>query len=290
MMGGDLTFRCHFSNRIVIISLLVKFCTDPKGKKLCVKRWEVRRELIEEEMIRIPTQKPIKVHKIEGIETKKVTVERDTSSKERKKPGRKKGWKRALEASTALDLNSISTTSGKSGKGSIPMSIPQTLMPEFCRRISAQGTKARMDVINGFAKDYPETSIRQATFKFMEVTTRERPSCVAPPEKSRMLGRSVMFYLRPRFYHMLPENERPDGWEEEAKADELLWQEEREAKAKSKARDEQKMRELMADKTGRLDDESEDLSVSEINASTVDTGSSTDDDDERPIKKKMKIR
>ncbi len=223
----------------------------------------MRSTLIEEEMIRIPVTVPVVVkHKEQVI----VKDRKFDPPKERRKPGRKKGWKRALENSTAVDLSTLTSMCGR-GKGSIPMSIPESLMPEFCRRISAAGTRARLDVINGFSKDYPETSMRQAQIKFTEVTTRDRPSCIPPPGKTT--GRSILFYLRPRYYHMLDENERPENWEEFAKEDELKWQEEQDAKELSAAKNDE-------DRSTVSDGEYEEHSTSVH--STMDTTFYSDDD------------
>jgi len=254
-----------------------KFCTDPNTRKICVKRRDVRRDLIEEEMIRVPIQQPF------DHEAKQAKPSSNSYKpvKERKKPGRKKGWNKAIESSPGYKK-----TKGAS-KGSIPMSLPEELFPEFCRRISANGTNQRMDVINGFTKDHPQTSARQATIKFTELTTKDKPSCIPPPPKKVGKGRSITFYVRPRYYHMLSEDERPTGWEEEAEADELLWQEEQEVKAKVKAASDQKMRAMIADKAGESDGERTHNSMSEMNSSVVTsfTGIESDDDSERPAKK-----
>mmetsp|Transcript_17420 Transcript_17420/g.37613 ORF Transcript_17420/g.37613 Transcript_17420/m.37613 type:complete len:1527 (-) Transcript_17420:110-4690(-) len=252
-----------------------KFCLDPNSRKICLKRRDVRRELIEEEMIRVP------VHQPTDAATKAAKPSSSTYKpvKERKKPGRKKGWNKAIEASPGYKK-----PKGAS-KGSIPMSLPERLLPEFCSRITANGTNQRMEVINGFTKDHPETSARQATIKFADLTTKDRPSCVPPPGKKVGKGRSVTFYVRPRFYHMLPEEERPTGWEEAAQADELLWQEECDAKAKAKAESDQKIRAMMTDKSGESDGEGTHNSVSEVTSVlTSFTGNDSDEESERPSK------
>ena len=107
-------------------------------------------------------------------------------------------------------------------QGNKRMSIPDELFPEFCRRISAQGTGERMKLINQFAEDYPTVSVRQVTLRLGEITTKELPECVEPPEKKA--GRAFMFYLRPKFYKFLPEDERPNEWERYAEEDEVRWQ------------------------------------------------------------------
>mmetsp|Transcript_22103 Transcript_22103/g.22407 ORF Transcript_22103/g.22407 Transcript_22103/m.22407 type:complete len:114 (+) Transcript_22103:2315-2656(+) len=48
----------------------------------------------------------------------------------------------------------------------------------FCRRIGPYGTGERMKLINQFAEEHPETSIRQITIKLGEITCKEPPGCV----------------------------------------------------------------------------------------------------------------
>ncbi len=193
---------------------------------------------------------------------------------ERKKPGRKKGWNKILELSSPSYIKPKGAS-----KGSTPMAMPEHLLPVFARLISANGTSQRMDVINGFIKDHPETSARQATIKFTELTTKDRPSCISLPDKKTGKGRQVTFYVRPRHYHMLPDEERPDGWEEAAKADEVLYVAEREAKAKARAERDQKMRALMTDKGAESDDGTQN-SNSELNSYSMTsfTGNGSDND------------
>lgn len=255
-----------------------QFCLDPNTRNMCAKRREVRRDLIEDEMIRVP------IHKLTDVEIKEAAAKASSSIykpvKERKKPGRKKGWNKAMEASP-----DYKKPKGAS-KGSIPMSLPERLLPEFCSRITANGTNQRMDIINGFTKNHPETSARQATIKFTDLTTKDRPPCVPPPGKKIGKGRSVRFYLRPRFYHMLPEDERPDGWEEAAQTDELLWQVEEEELVKAKVESDIKLRAMMGDKAAESDGEGTHNSMSEMNSTmTSITGADSDEESERPAKK-----
>lgn len=251
-----------------------KFCIDPNTRKMCAKRREVRRDLIEEEMIHVPVQQPIdantKVAKSASSTYKPV--------KERKKPGRKKGWNLAVEASPGYKKPKGSS------KGSVPMSLPDRLLPEFCSLISANGTNQRMGVINGFCLRHPETSARQATIKFTELTTKDKPSCVPNPPKKIGKGRSIRFYVRPRYYKIMQDDERPDGWEEAAEADELLWQEEQEAEAKAKSQSDQKIRAMMTDKSGESDDGDTHNSMS-ASVLTSMTGNDSDEESDRPMKK-----
>lgn len=266
--------RPSITNNLIPAALLYyKFCLDPQSRKLCSKRREVRRDLIEEEMIRVPSQKQT----VADIKATKPSISNYKPVAERKKPGRKKGWNKVLENSPGY-----MKPKGAS-KGSTPMAMPEHLLPVFARRISANGTNQRMDVINRFTKDYPETSARQATIKFTDLTTKDRPACIPPPGKQSGKGRQVTFYVRPRFYHMLPEEERPNGWEEAAQADEVLYVQEHESKAKARAERDQKMRALMSDKGAESDDGTQN-SVSELNSysmtSLTGNGSDNDDDDD----------
>lgn len=251
-----------------------KFCLDPISKKICIKKRTVRRELIEEEMIRVPIPKPVEV---EIKPAKPSSSNTYKPVKERKKPGRKKGWNLAIESSP-----DYKKPKGAS-KGSIPMALPERLLPEFAHRITANGTNKRMDVIDGFIRDHPETSARQATIKFSELTTKDKPFCVPPPPKKTGKGRSITFYLRPKFYHMLQDEEKPEGWEQAAEADLLLYEEEKEASANAKAKSDQKMRAMMADKSGESDGEGTHNSMS-ASVLTSLTGNDSDEESERPVK------
>lgn len=108
-------------------------------------------------------------------------------------------------------------------QGNKRMTIPDELFPEFCRRIAAGGTSERLRLINQFVEDHPTISARQVTIKFADVTTRDRPGCIlTEPPKQKGGGRAFYFYLRPRYYKYLPDDERPDDWERYAEADETL--------------------------------------------------------------------
>lgn len=192
----------------------------------------MRQDMIEDEMIRLPAPEPLPLDDS--------LIDADHLPKERKKPGRRKGWSKAMDESTRLyggGNSSSSTKTGKGpGKGSIPQLIPDALVPELARKITANGTRMREDIIKQFTTDHPETSIRQCLIKFQELTTKHKPDFIPEPEKAS--GRAWMFYLRPRFYHMLPEDSRPDGWEAAAAKDEEEYVrecEEKAAKEKEKA-------------------------------------------------------
>lgn len=105
-------------------------------------------------------------------------------------------------------------------QGNVPMSISDEAFPDFCRRIGPYGTE-RMKLINEFAEDYPDTSVRQITLKFSEITCRDPPACI---DMSNKKPRPFVFYLRPRFYKHLRPEDRPGGWEIYAEEDDILWE------------------------------------------------------------------
>ena len=153
--------------------------------------------------------------------------------------------------------------------GNKRMAIPEELFPEFCRRIGANGTGERVAVINQFVEEHPTISIRQVTMKMSEITQRERPPWIPEPEKKQGAGRAFMFYLRPRFYRYLAEDDRPDNWEEAAAEDEQKWQEEKLKAASDKKLKDENMKDTME---GDSDEADADL----------------DGDDLEPPKKKSK--
>lgn len=237
-----------------------KNCIDPGiTSKLCMKRMRARVRLIKEALADPTlTDKVNAKRKLAAIEGAK---EKDGATK-LPYMGKKKGPKPKLSSSvidSSKDSNNFngkkSPIAGGRGNplGNKRMSVPEELVPDLCRRIGAQGTNKRMKVINDFARDHPSTSVRQVTFKFSEVVTRILPECVPMPEKR--FGRAVSFYLRPRFYHYLPAEERPNNWEKYAKEDELAWEEECHTLAKLKKSKEGKIKELMEGSNRSLQDE-----------------------------------
>merc|ERR1719491_1142831 len=120
--------------------------------------------------------------------------------------------------------------------GNKKMYVPDELVPELCRRIGPGGTRERLTLINRFVRDHPATSLRQVTVKFGEVTTKVAPAGITPPEKIN--GRAVSFFLRPKFYPVIPEEDRPEQWERHASEDEKLWN--NETRQKNEKNDEKK--------------------------------------------------
>ena len=212
-------------------------------RRLCVKRLEERRRLIRLETKAVlkkmgkPTNniKPGMIT-ISAAVPKKDNKSSSSSNSKKRKPEAKDGDAAAKKAKTALAPKKKSTKMMLTANGMKPrvtsqgnkrMSIPDEAFPEFCRRIGPYGTGERMKLINQFAEDYPETSIRQVTLKLGEITCKEPPACVD------MTGRKVrafMFYLRPRYYRHLQSEDRPDNWEKFAALDDQLWEMEEESK------------------------------------------------------------
>lgn len=202
-------------------------CKDVNITKLCVKRMEMRTKMIAE----YDEKMKEKAAKLPQLNVPEENGGKD--KKENAKPGPKK---RSIEESSRGDAvdpaNSDSIAAKKkisppgNPLGNKRMAVPDELLPDFCRRIGANGTRKRMDTINDFVKAHPAVSIRQVTFKFAEISTKDRPACVPMPEKPKGKGRAFTFYLRPRFYHLLPPDERPPEWEKYSKEDEVLWKEE----------------------------------------------------------------
>jgi SLIDE len=120
-------------------------------------------------------------------------------------------------------------------QGNKRMTIPEEVFPEFCRRIGAQGTGERMNLITQFVVDHPTISVRQVTMRLSEITVRQKPECVIESEKSKKAGRAFMFYLRPCFYKCLPASERPKGWEKYAAEDAIKYQEDQEKRKRARA-------------------------------------------------------
>jgi hypothetical protein len=206
----------------------------------------------------------------------------DSSSKKAKAvpPSKKKSQKMMM---TANGMRPRVTSQGNKR-----MSIPDEAFPEFCRRIGPFGTGERMKLINQFAEDYPETSIRQVTLKLGEITCKEPPACVD------MTGRKVrafMFYLRPRFYKYLYPKDRPDNWEQFAALDDTLWEMEKEQKRLKK---EKALKKAAAEAAAAADGES--MSSDRDLASNVspsitgdDDGDETEDEGGESAVKRLKV-
>jgi len=137
--------------------------------------------------------------------------------------------KLAKKKSTEKNSNGEAKPRRVTSLGNKRMDVTDEMMPELCRRIGIQGTNKRMDLINQFALDYPDASVRQITLKFADIVTKVLPECV-PPVTEKRKGKGTVFYLRPRMYRLLPAADRPDDWEAYTEEDEMLWNAEQESK------------------------------------------------------------
>jgi len=53
--------------------------------------------------------------------------------------------------------------------------VSDEILPELCKRISVNGTSSKQKLIKKFVDDFPNTSARQVTFKFIEIVTKTIP-------------------------------------------------------------------------------------------------------------------
>jgi SWI/SNF-related matrix-associated actin-dependent regulator of chromatin subfamily A member 5 len=252
-------------------------CLDPKARKLCAKRLEVREAKIKEFDVKLREW-------VEDGATRTKTLEKD------RKDGNRQYWprKRGSDAFSGKPVvagkdNGTSVFKKKISPpgnplGNKKMSVPDELLPFLCKRVTAEGTRKRMQVIQDFSKEHPAVSIRQVTFKFTDITTKDRPACVPEAEKPKGKGRAFIFYLRPRFYNLLPEDERPKNWEPCAQEDELLYQEEKKKFKEEKAKKDKSMKDMM-DKT--MSTQAEESSIATGTSQDLLDGKimSQDDDD-----------
>jgi len=196
-------------------------CRDSKSRRLCIHRMRIRNKLIAEFGRKVKESKPsAKLQlNVESYLDPSEKISLKTSKRKRESSVHPDLLGTANEQTTAIDVPIVS-------HGNKRMAIPEDLLPHLCRKIGAHGTRKRMQTIEDFCKAYPTVSVRQATFKFADITTLTRPACIPEPPKPKGKGRAFLFLLRPRFYHLLPENERPLDWEKYAAEDEILWKDE----------------------------------------------------------------
>lgn len=207
--------------------------------KLCERRLEVRDKLLAQASSprKSDSSKP---------KTKKKRKAETAPKKKTTSPSKAKASPTAIPTHTAKKAKLMNKTadgqlkSRITSQGNKRMVVPEDLVPDLCRRISAHGTGERIKLIEKFAEDHPGVSMRQITFKFSELATRSRPSCIdKPPKNAKKGGRSFMFYLRPAFYRHLAPEDRPENWEELAAEDEekmVLEKQAAEQKAAEKAK------------------------------------------------------
>jgi SWI/SNF-related matrix-associated actin-dependent regulator of chromatin subfamily A member 5 len=250
-------------------------CTDKSQTgKLCEKRLEERTNLFATEMNKIEIE--FKADKKKGKKRKNDPSTTFHAPKKMKMaPGPKKKAPKLMKKANGQLKPRVTS------QGNKRMAIPDELFSGFCRRIGAKGTGERMKLINHFAEDNPTVSVRQVTLRLGEITTKDLPGCIEPPEKKS--GRAFMFYLRPRFYKHLSPDELPEGWEKYAEEDESKWQQEKANKKASSAKSEEKAESVTSDKME---------SASNVSPSVVeeddDDGEETEDEGE-PAVKRLKL-
>jgi uncharacterized small protein (DUF1192 family) len=192
---------------------------------LCVDRLRKRTEVMESEINRLtqallPKKKKAKKRKAEDVA----------------KTAGQSAMSRSSTISSDAKKNKLmmKTEEGElkprvTSQGNRRMDIPEELMPEFCKQITAYGTFERAKVTTEFVAAHPTISMRQVTIKLSEITSRDRPDCI-PENKIKSSagkkGRAFICYLRPCCYKYLPDDMKPPDWERYAKADEILYQEE----------------------------------------------------------------
>ena len=147
--------------------------TDPAhANKLCVRRLEARKKLLQDKSI----PRMVSVKPSGGTSKKSVKkVGSATNNSKGKSGSSSQGSQSKSKESKKKPLRpSIGENNRGNPLGNKKMSVPDDLLPEFCKRIGAEGTNERMKVINGFVKDHPKTSVRQVTLKFSELVTKEK--------------------------------------------------------------------------------------------------------------------
>lgn len=252
-------------------------CMDRTDRALCVKRLAVREEKIKEFDMKLREW-------VKNGAKRTRTLEKD------RKDGNRQYWprKRGSDAFSAKSIDGKDKgTSVFKRKISPPgnplgnkkMAVPDELLPDLCKRITAAGSRKRMQVIQEYSKAHPAVSIRQVTFKFADITTKDRPGCVPKSEKPKGKGRAFIFYLRPRFYRLLPEEERPEDWERYVKEDEVLYQEEKRKAKEEKAKKDKNMKDMM-DTTISSQAEESSIATTGTSQDLLDGKIPNDDDDD----------
>jgi hypothetical protein len=157
---------------------------------------------------------------------KKKTVAKGRKTQAKAKNGN------VLTSMGAVGKTGTKNTAVRTSTGNKKMCVPDELIPELAKMIGCSGNNERNRIVDDFAKKHPETSVRQVNLKFGEITTRAMPKCVLPQAKRG--GRAISYYLRPRFYDLVEEHDRPPEWEQYLAEDRLVWDKEQEVKAEKK--------------------------------------------------------
>jgi len=264
-------------------------CSERTSRKLCLRRLEVRNKLLlaEGKKMEVELNKGNKGPSpvpIAPASSAAVSVAKKRKAIEIAPPKKGTGVK-ALQSDPSIDPDTSKRKIRITSQGNKRMSIPDEILPDFCMRIGASGTSERMKVINTFVEDYPDVSVRQVTFKFSEITTKECPPGITPPEKRS--GRAFQFYLRPRLYHILPVEERPADWERLKKNDEILWAKELVEREREERIKDKKIKQMMSSKSNSPvpHDNMDSISISASAVSSTMAGDDTEEEGEPEPKK-----
>jgi SWI/SNF-related matrix-associated actin-dependent regulator of chromatin subfamily A member 5 len=212
-------------------------CTDLRSRRLCEERLKVRNELFAKE-----------------TDVMENELKKGKGGKKRKHepPSPKLTGKTSPKllgpVAKKVVMPGLKKKPRVTSQGNKRMSIPKEIFPDFCQRIGANGTAQRMKLINTFVEDYPDVSVRQVTMKFSDVTTKDCPPGVMPPEKKS--GRAFQFYLRPKFYAYLgPDDSKPDNWEKLMAEDDVIYAKEQEQKKLERKAKDQQLKEMISETT-----------------------------------------
>ena len=207
-------------------------CTT-SNTKLCLMRLTVRNRLLKDAGKTVGTSSAKKDEKKKPSKKRKYETSTASPKAKPKAPAVTKSSSTAISSASKRKKKLMMVKSDGqlkvrvTSQGNKRMSIPDELFPEFCRRITAYGTCERQSLINKFIEENPTISNRQVTMKLAEITVKTRPKCVPTPDHK--VSR-FMIFLRPAFYKHLRPEDRPDGWEPYAAADEILYNEEQKRK------------------------------------------------------------
>ena len=108
--------------------------------------------------------------------------------------------------------------------------VTQEHWGELAIAIGPGGTNHRKEIISAFYANHTETSERQINELYGSMVVRQKPECIPPHEKPSN-NKQMWHYLRPHFYSLIPEDQRPPNYEELAAADKLVYEAEEQKKA-----------------------------------------------------------
>jgi SWI/SNF-related matrix-associated actin-dependent regulator of chromatin subfamily A member 5 len=275
--GDDIEGRINQAILKVPECRICPACKDSRLRRLCEARLRVRKELLVSETLKMEAEiKKGKVGSKRKVEAVPVTKGPSVTSP-----------KPVITIAKKPQIG-IKKKPRVTSQGNKRMAIPMEIFPDFCKRIGARGTGQRMKLINTFVEDYPDVSVRQVTIKFSDVTTKDCPPGVTPPEKKG--GRAFQFYLRPKFYKYLgPEDYKPDHWQELMADDEALFAREEEEKLVAKKNSKEKQissKDMISETTSVRSGASVDLGVYDEEEDAVDESEEEEEEIAEPPRKR----